>query len=244
VSASTRPAFYALAPGGWRDYVTLLHPPYTLWHLAYLTIGASLAPTLEAERLAWGLVAFFLGLGVGAHALDELNGRPLRTRIPTRVLIGIAVASLGAAAAIGTFAALAWNLWLLAFAAVGIALAVGYNLELFGGRLHGDLWFPLAWGAFPVLTGYFGAAETLRVEALLAAGFATALSAAQRELSTRVRTVRREAASISGEITYADGRREPLDADALVAAPERALKATAVAVVVLAVAMAVMRLAE
>ena len=26
---SVRPAFYALRPGGWRDYVTLLHPPYT-----------------------------------------------------------------------------------------------------------------------------------------------------------------------------------------------------------------------
>jgi hypothetical protein len=244
VSVSTRPAFYALAPGGWRDYVTLLHPPYTLWHLAYLTIGASLAPTLEAERLVLGLVAFFLGLGVGAHALDELNGRPLRTQIPTGVLVGLAVASLGGAAAIGIAAAFTWNLWLLAFVAVGIALAVGYNLELFGGKVHGDLWFALAWGAFPVLTGYFGAAETLRVEALLAAGFATALSVAQRELSTRVRTIRREAASVSGEIAYADGRREPLDADALVAVPELALKATAIAVVALAVAMAAAQLAD
>ena len=36
----TRSAFYALEPGGWRDYVTLLHPPYTLWHLSYVAIGA------------------------------------------------------------------------------------------------------------------------------------------------------------------------------------------------------------
>ena len=27
--ASPRPAWYALERGGWRDYVTLLHPPYT-----------------------------------------------------------------------------------------------------------------------------------------------------------------------------------------------------------------------
>ena len=39
---TSRPAFYALAPGGWRDYVTLLHPPYTLWHLSYVAIGAAL----------------------------------------------------------------------------------------------------------------------------------------------------------------------------------------------------------
>ena len=36
-----RPAFYALAPGGWRDWWTLLHPPYTMWHLSYVALGAA-----------------------------------------------------------------------------------------------------------------------------------------------------------------------------------------------------------
>jgi hypothetical protein len=243
VSTATRPAFYALAPGGWRDYVTLLHPPYTLWHLGYVAIGASLAPSLEGERLAWGLAAFFLGLGVGAHALDELNGRPLATRIPSRVLVALAVASIGGAAAIGVGAALAWNLWLLVFVAMGVVLALGYNLELLHGRLHGDNWFALAWGAFPLLTGYFGAAEKLTAEAGIAAVFAFALSRAQRHLSTTVRTVRRRTIAVSGEIGHADGRREPIDAETLVAAPERALKAMSIAVVALAVALVVIRLA-
>ena len=77
-----RPAFYALAPGGWRDYVTLLHPPYTAWHLSYVVIGAGLAPKLYEGRLAAALVAFFLALGIAAHALDELNGRPLADADP------------------------------------------------------------------------------------------------------------------------------------------------------------------
>ena len=68
---ASRPAFYALAPGGWRDYVTLLHPPYTLWHLSYAAIGAALAPHLEVDRLVATLAAFFLAVGIGAHALDE-----------------------------------------------------------------------------------------------------------------------------------------------------------------------------
>src|SRR5207344_626073 len=105
VSVETRPAFYALARGGWRDYVTLLHPPYTLWHLSYVVIGAALAPTLPVERLLWGLAAFFVALGVGAHALDELNGRPLRTAIPDRILVLLATVSIGGAAAIGLAAA-------------------------------------------------------------------------------------------------------------------------------------------
>src|SRR5918995_5892108 len=67
----TRPAFYALRAGGWRDYVTLLHVPYTAWHLAYVTIGAALAPEFSVSRLWPTLVAFGLAVGIGAHALDE-----------------------------------------------------------------------------------------------------------------------------------------------------------------------------
>ena len=46
-----RPAFYALAPGGWRDYVTLLHLPYTAWHLSYVAIGAALTAAFAWEPL-------------------------------------------------------------------------------------------------------------------------------------------------------------------------------------------------
>jgi hypothetical protein len=107
VTAGTRPAFYALAPGGWRDYVTLLHPPYTAWHLSYAAIGAALAPQLDWERLVLALAAFFLGMGVGAHALDELRGRPLQTRIPDRVLWGLAAVSIAVAVSIGLLASVA-----------------------------------------------------------------------------------------------------------------------------------------
>src|SRR5438477_8459925 len=76
-----RPAFYALRSGGWRDYWTLLHPPYTAWHLSYVAIGASVAPRFDGGRLGATVLAFFLGVGLTAHALDELRGRPLRTGI-------------------------------------------------------------------------------------------------------------------------------------------------------------------
>ena len=194
MSAEPRPAFYALRQGGWRDYVTLLHVPYTLWHLSYVAIGAALAPELEANRLLWGLAAFLLALGIGAHALDELHSRPLGTEIPRLVLVWLAAASLAAAVAIGIGAALAWTLWLLPFVAAGAFLVPAYTLELSGGLFHTDLWFGLAWGAFPVLVAYLGAAETLRPEAVFAAAFALLASLAQRSLSTQVRMVRRRVA--------------------------------------------------
>jgi hypothetical protein len=237
-----RPAFYALAPGGWRDYVTLLHLPYTLWHLSYVVIGAALAPEFPKGRIALTVAAFFLALGIAAHALDELRGRPLQTRIPAPVLVGLATAALAAAVAIGLAVAVTWNLWLLPFIAVGAFLVCAYNLELFGGRFHNRLWFALAWGAFPMLTGYFAAAGEIRAEALLAALFATLLSFVQHVLSTPVRHLRRRVASVSGTIELRDGRREPIDETTLIGAPELALRALSAATVALAAALLVLRL--
>jgi hypothetical protein len=199
---TVRPAWYALRTGGWRDWVTLLHPPYTLWHLSYVAVGAGLAPTFHLDRLLWGIAAFFLAMGVAAHALDELNGRPLRTRIPSPALAVTAIVTLGGAVVIGIAAASAWGWWLLAFVAAGAVLVPAYNLELAGGRLHNDWGFALAWGAFPALTGWFVEAQTIRIEAVAVAAYAAALSLAQRTLSTPVRTARREERTLAGTETF------------------------------------------
>lgn len=239
---TTRPAFYALDPGGWRDYVTVLHPPYTLWHLSYVAIGAALAPHLEVKRLVATLVAFFLAVGIGAHALDELNGHPLQTRISDRALVLFAALSIGGAVAIGVYASIAYTLWLAPFVVAGGFIVCAYNLELFRGAFHSDAWFAIAWGSFPLLTAYLAAAERISVEALIAAVFAAFLSLAQRHLSTQVRTIRRHVVAVDGTLELADGRQEPVTPETLTKAPEAALRAMTVAVVALAASLLVLRL--
>ena len=187
-----KPAFYALRRGGWRDYVTLLHPPYTLWHLSYVALGAGLAPHFHLNRLLWALAAFFLAMGVAAHALDELKDRPLRTAIPAPGLVALAVVSLAGAVAIGIGAAWAWGFGLLVFIAIGAIAVPAYNLEL---AFHTKFGFALLWGAFPVLTGYFVEAQTLRLEAFLAAGFqpprASPSTRSRRRFGRRAASTRR-----------------------------------------------------
>jgi hypothetical protein len=239
---SGRPAFYALRPGGWRDYVTLLHPPYTLWHLSYVALGAALAQTMKWGLLGWTTLAFLLAMGVGAHALDELNGRPLRTEIPGRVLGALAACSVAGACTIGVVVATDSTLWLLAFVAFGAVVVVAYNLELFGGALHSDVWFAAAWGAFPVLTAYFASAERIRGEAAAAAAFAFLTSLAQRRLSAQARLVRRRTAAVEGRLTLDDGGTLAVDAELLARAPEVALKLLAAAMPVLAGALLLARL--
>jgi hypothetical protein len=237
-----RPAFYALDAGGWRDYWSLLHPPYTVWHLSYVVIGACLAPVVNMGWLFETVLAFFLAMGLAAHALDELNGRPLRTQIPDGVLSAIAVVGLAGAFALGIHGAIVVSPWLWAFIAVGGFLVVAYNLELVGGAFHSDLWFALAWGAFPALTAYFAQTATIRAEAVLVAGACAALSVAQRVLSTPVRRLRRQVASVTGEVVTTDGARKPIDASSLRAAPEGALRWLSVAVPLFAAALLVARI--
>jgi hypothetical protein len=240
--AAERPAFYALRPGGWRDVITILHPPYTAWHLSYVAIGATLAPEFRAGRLAAAAFAFFLALGVAAHALDELNGRPLATRIPEPILVGLTVVPLAGAVAIGIAGAISFDLWLLGFIALGAALVPVYNLELFGGAIHNGAGFALAWGAFPALTGYFACAGTITWVALLAAGFAALTSYAQRVLSTPARHLRRRVATIAGTVELHDGTREPITSEMLFGTQEAALQVLAAAHVCLAAALLVLRL--
>lgn len=241
-SGLERPAFYALRPGGWRDLLTLLHPPYTAWHLSYVAIGAAVAPHFSGYRLAWTLVAFLLAVGVAAHALDELNGRPLGTRLSSRVLVCLAVAALAGASAIGVIGALTLSLWLLAFVLVGVILTLAYNLELLGGRLHSDLWFAFAWGAFPALTSYWTQAGEMRVQAVVVASACLLFSLAQRRLSTPVRDLRRRTASVRGERQLNDGRVQALNASVIAAPMEGALMACAAGMVLLAVGLVVARL--
>jgi len=238
----TRPAWYALASGGWRDYVTLLHPPYTAWHVSYVVIGGCLASSVAWGRLGAAAAAFALAVGIGAHALDELRGRPLRTRIPDGVLVGLAVVSIGAACAIGLVGAASFRAWLALLVPVGLFLVLAYNLELLGGRFHSDLWFALAWGGFPLLCGYAAVSGTLDATALVAAAFAVVLSLAQRVLSTQVRQVRRGTRAIRGEMELLDGQVEELDAARVIAPVERGLRLLAAATVLLAVALVAFRL--
>jgi hypothetical protein len=242
VTGSDRPAFYALSPGGWRDFWTLLHPPYTVWHLSYVALGAATASSIRVGWLLETLLAFFLAMGIAAHALDELHGRPLGTRIPGVVLVALAVVGLAGAAALGVHGMVEVSPWIGAFIVAGVFLVVSYNLELFGGAFHSDLLFAVAWGGFPVIVAAFAQTATVTVEAVIVAAACVAISAAQRALSTPVRRLRRQVEAVEGRLRLRDGTEEPLEAGSLRTAPESALRLLSFAMPLLAVGAVLARL--
>ena len=235
-ASGERSAFYAVGrgTGGLGDWVTLLHPPYTLWHLSYVAIGAAVMPDLVLWRLAGTLLAFFLAVGIGAHALDELHGRPLGTGISSGLLTATAVASITAAMVLG----LVYGGWkLLPFVIAGGILVYAYNLELFGGVLHSDVWFAVAWGAFPVLVGAYAQHLTLSLAAGVAAVAAFFLSLGQRALSTPARMLRRRVNEVAVRLSFPDGSEAELGRADLLAPLERALRYFVCATSAVAVAM-------
>jgi hypothetical protein len=243
VPEALAPAYYTALGHGWRrDLWAVLHPPYTAWHLSYVVIGASLAPRLSVFRLVATLVAFFLAVGIAAHSLDELNGRPLRTALPSWVLKTAGVVGLAGAVAVGLagIPVIGWSLVL--FIALGVLFVFAYNLELLGGHMHGDFWFALSWGAFPVVTAYFAQTASISLAALAAAAGAFALSYGQRALSTPARSLRRRTRSVSGMVTMTDGSEVALTFAALLRPLEKALRAFSWAVVALAAGLLASRL--
>jgi hypothetical protein len=234
-------AFYAepkfLARPRLKEWWTLLHPPYTMLHLSFVVIGACLVGPVNAVYLWVTVAAFFLGVGVGAHALDELMGRPLATTIPRWQLIAASVAGVGGAAALGVVGAVIVSPYLAFFIVVGVVIALGYNLELFHARLHTDAIFALGWGAFPLLTAYFAQHAALSATAVFGGAFAALISHTQRQLSAPARDIRRRTSSIEGSQVLNDGAVVPISATSMLRPLEGSLRALCWASTVLACAL-------
>ena len=243
---SPRAAFYALRPGGWRDLVTVLHPPYTLWHVSNVALGAAAAAHIHAGRLAAAIAAFFLAVGVGAHCLDELHGRPLGTQLSRRTLVALAVGGLGGALAIGIAGTIFVSPTLAPLVLAGAFIAPAYNLEWFDGRFHTDFWLAASWGGFSAFTGWW--VNSLGLHSVREAIAATAavlgcffLTVVQRRLSTPVRELRRRTLAIEGAQRLSDGTVRQLDRASLTEPLDGALRGLSIAVPMLAVAAIALR---
>ena len=156
-------------------------------------------PCFHLDRMLWTLAAFALAMGVAAHALDELNGRPLAHRDPDRGRSSRSPSSRSPARSRSASTARSSGAGACSRSSPSARSSCRRTTSSsFGGRFHTDWWFAIAWGGFAALTGFFVEAQSIRLEGLLAAAYATALSLAQRRLSTPVRHARRTLGDTAG----------------------------------------------
>jgi hypothetical protein len=237
-----KPAWYSTKGSGRiSDFLDLLHPPYTLWHLSYVLLGIGMAPLIFPSRSIAVVVAFFLGLGVGAHALDETMGNPLQTKISRSGLYLLGFSSIGVASAIGAYYVVTLSLLLIPFVALECFFAIAYNLEAFKKRFHNTLIFALSWGSIPFLTGYFVNALTFNLPVFLMALGVALLTFVQRTLSTQARLMRRKMPPIEA-LKLSTGTDIPVTTAELISPAEKSLKALTAMIFVISIAVILARL--
>lgn len=230
-------AWYDVSGSGWlRDIWILTHPWYTIWHLAYVVIGAALAPTINWATLGWTLLAFFLGMGICAHCADELRGRPLRTKIPGLILALLGGVSLSGAVVIGLTVGIQETIWVFPCVIFGAFIVFAYNLEWFRGFFHTNFWFGFAWGAFPVITAYVAQAHTVSPAVIAVAGACLLYSMTQRVLSTQARFWRRKVLMLEGRY-FTENRPKVLTKQDIIGPAEVALQTMNLTVVLAAIGL-------
>jgi hypothetical protein len=177
------------------DFYNILHLPYTAMVLSFVVAGTAAAPQVHLDRLVGAVVAYFLGLGIGAHALDQLEpgGSHYVGSLSRRELATMAALGEAAGVAIGMYYALTVTLWLVPLIALGLLFALAYPFpsRLLGGILHNNLSFSFAWGFLPFVTSYFVNSIELTPTSVVGGGLAALVAGAEVRLSRPARAARR-----------------------------------------------------
>jgi len=237
-------AWYARSGSKVRELYTIMHLPYTSMVLSYTLIGAALAPSVYPSRVILTLVAYFLGLGLSAHALNELYARhwgaalskselQLLFAVPLigAILIGL-YATMTLYASSGTLFA---SLVLLLFIALETLFVFLYNADFSGGKFHSDLAFAFSWAALPTLIGYYVNAMTITAVAILMSIAMAATAGIEINLSRWCKDFRRR--SPLTKIRFADSTELDLSTTELIAKPEKSLKLIVVVVDLVAIGL-------
>jgi hypothetical protein len=204
-------------------------------------LGISLSPIIHVDRSIAVVLAFLLGLGVGAHSLDESVGNPLNTRFSRRTLYAFGTLGLGSAIGIGIYYTLTVSLLLAFFIIAEGFFAIAYNLEVLKGKFHSSLVFALSWGSIPLLAGFFVNSLAITPPAILMAVVAGLLTLVQRTLSFQVRTMRRSRPPLKG-LMFDDGVVMPTSTLELIRPTERSLKLLVFSVFLLAISLLLSRI--
>ncbi|NIO06273.1 MAG: hypothetical protein GTO13_22495 [Proteobacteria bacterium] len=185
-----------------RFFLGLLFLPYTGMVLSFAVIGSMVAERIHWDRVGAIVLIYFLGLGIGAHALDALGSKeakPWGEAFQRRQLWLIASISLAAAYLIAIYYMILYVPWLWVVALLEGFFVFAYNLEWFGGKFHTDNWFAFSWGFLPVLAGYLIQTNRISPEALLLGLSMTLFSLIEIKSSRPYKDLKRHSLDLSNE---------------------------------------------
>lgn len=227
-----RKAWYHLEGSKKAELWTILHLPYTLMCIAFLAVGFAIHKPVNWELFGAAILAYFLGLGLAAHAFDQLSltGSRYVKYLTRRELLAIGISSLITAIAIGVFYMVKYSLWhLIWLIPLQAIFAIGYPIgETFRGKLHNDISFSFSFGALPPLVGFYvntGELSLVVLPFMVLCGLVAYIEILLSRQCRRLRKELREGIIRMGDLVFTP-RKDSIPAiyRDLIEKPEKALK--------------------
>ncbi|MEM2760836.1 MAG: hypothetical protein QXU32_12010 [Nitrososphaerales archaeon] len=181
-------------PLKFRLFMGLLFLPYTGMCVSFTIIGSMLAQTIFWDRVLAIALIYFLALGIAAHSLDSIGSKrakPWGSYFGRKQLWILLLGALVAAYAIGIYYMVLYVplLWFVAIAEGFFVFA--YNMELFNGKFHTDVWFAFSWGSLPLLAGYIIQTNNVSLIAFAAASITGFISYVEIKTSRPYKELKR-----------------------------------------------------
>ena len=145
---------------------TILHIPYTFMCISFLIVGFAISKPVNITALLLISAAYFLGLGIAAHAFDQLPGQGSSyvQCLKPKELLAMGVVCFMLAWGLGVYFIIAWQarhmIWLMllqGFFAVAYPAPKLIKTNIF----HNDFSFAVGFGFMPVVVGFYANTLTL-----------------------------------------------------------------------------------
>jgi hypothetical protein len=175
-------------PLKFRAFVGMLFLPYTGMCVSFAIIGSLLSPEIMWDRVLAIFFIYFLSVGLSAHAADHLGSRKIKpwgSYFSDKELIVMTTLGISLAYTTGIYYMVNYVplLWPVSIAEGFFLFA--YNLELFKGFFHNNLWFAISWGSLPVLAGYIIQTNSLSEFTVMVSAIAGIISYIEIRISRR-----------------------------------------------------------
>ncbi len=175
-------------PLKFRAFVGMLFLPYTGMCVSFAIIGSLLSPEIMWDRVLAIFFIYFLSVGLSAHAADHLGSRKIKpwgSYFSDKELIVMTTLGISLAYATGIYYMVNYVplLWPVSIAEGFFLFA--YNLELFKGFFHNNVWFAISWGSLPVLAGYIIQTNSLSEFTVMVSAIAGIISYIEIRISRR-----------------------------------------------------------
>jgi hypothetical protein len=186
-------------PLKFRAFIGMLFLPYTGMCISFTIIGSMLSESIAWDRALSIFIIYFLGLGVSAHAADNLGSKKIKpwgNFFSTFELRLMVMGGLSVSYFLGIYYIIIFVPLLSIIAIIEGFFLFAYNFELFNGFFHNNFWFAISWGSQPLLAGFVIQTNSISILSLIASIVAFLAAYIEIRISRKYKELKRKPSDI------------------------------------------------